>query len=457
MKKSTSKRACRSNAKQIAITTKYLQKVEAILGEPLIDIEAIAKEKEFYKTSNSKIIGIAFILASRRAIFSGITTLENIACQLAQILGLTVSKQSVSQKFYSRHIDFAKAVLARVFQQRLCQVTPQEMGILSAFNHVWVQDSTCIGLDNSIANNFPGKTHNGQLTANCRIQVILDMKNNQYSQMNVGSFRDNDQSATADILSMLNANDLVLRDAAYAKVEVFERITAASAYFVSKLSYNITIWNEAGTEKYDLLSKLKKTPFINEMVRISNKKLLVRLIVTKLSDITAERRRRTADKNKSGTTNHPKEYYELLGYAITVTNIPESMCASEAIFTLYRLRWRIEIIFKSWKSGGLCLPELLNNEKLSYGRVLMLIYCFLILIVALVMPIYNYCLKLTTNDGSQPNISILKLTQWLKTNHQSIDLTLPIEPQIDNIIHLIVAYCCYDKRKKNLNFFQTLY
>ena len=145
-----------------------------------------------------------------------------------------------------------------------------------------------------------------------------------------------------------------------------------------------------------------------------------------------------------------------MGYSVLITNVPQDIWTSEQIFTLYRLRWRIEIIFKSWKSGALCLPTLLSNEKLSYERVIMTIYCFLILVAALLMPIYAYCLKIKKNNGSTPNISILKLTQWLKVNYQAIDLTLPIEPQIDKLAHLIIAYCCYDKRKQYPNFIEIL-
>lgn len=457
MKQTTSKRFREGSVQQIAKTTNCIQKVESVLMSSLVDIEHLAKEKKFYKTSNSKITGLGFILASIKVILSGVNTLQNTACQLAQILGETVSKQSVSQKFYSRHTDFVSSVLKSLFQQRLCCLTSQETGILAPFNHVWVQDSTCIALCPSMASFFPGRTVKGELTACCRIQTILDIKNNQYSQMNVGSFRNNDQSATADILPMLTPTDLVLRDSAYAKLEVFQCIMEASAYFVSKLSYGVIIWDEKGDTQWDLLSKLKKTPFIDQMVRIGKKKkLLVRLVVTKLPDDVAEKRRRTADKNKSSTTNHSKEYYELLGYSVLITNVTQDIWTSKQIYTLYRLRWRIEIIFKSWKSGGLCLPTLLSNEKLSYERVLMAIYCFLILVAALLMPIYAHCLKIKRNDGSTPNISILKLSQWLKINYQAIDLTMPIEPQIDKLAHLIIAYCCYDKRKEYPNFLQIL-
>jgi hypothetical protein len=457
MKRATSKRFRGDNAQQTAAVTKCTQKIKSVLTTSSVAIEELAKEKKFYKTSNSKISGISFILATIKTILSGVNTLQNIACQLAQILGETVSKQSVSQKFYSRHIDFVSSVLKSLFQQRLFCISSQETGILAPFKHVWVQDSTCIALCPSMASFFPGRTVKGELTASCRIQTILDIKNNQYSQMNVGSFRNNDQSATADILPMLTPSDLVLRDLGYAKIEVFQCIIDASAYFVSKLSYGVTIWDEIGNTQWDLLRRLKKTPFIDQMVLIgAEKKLLARLVVTKLPDDVAERRRRTADKNKSGTTNHSKEYYEFLGYSVLITNVTEDIWTSKQIFTLYRLRWRIEIIFKSWKSGALCLPTLLSNEKLSYGRVMMIIYCFLILVAAFLMPIYAYCLKIKKNDGSTPNISILKLAQWFKINYQDIDLTLPIEPQIDKLAQLIIAYCCYDKRKKYPNFLQIL-
>jgi IS4 transposase len=45
------------------------------------------------------------------------------------------------------------------------------------------------------------------------------------------------------------------------------------------------------------------------------------------------------------------QYLELLGWSIYITTITKEIADSTKIYKLYRLRWRIEIIFKAWKGN----------------------------------------------------------------------------------------------------------
>ncbi|NJW54224.1 transposase [Salinimicrobium oceani] len=40
-----------------------------------------------------------------------------------------------------------------------------------------------------------------------------------------------------------------------------------------------------------------------------------------------------------------------MGWSIYITTLPKNKAEANTIFSLYKLRWRIEIIFKSWKSN----------------------------------------------------------------------------------------------------------
>lgn len=42
---------------------------------------------------------------------------------------------------------------------------------------------------------------------------------------------------------------------------------------------------------------------------------------------------------------------ELLSWSIYITTIPKQIADYKELFLIYGLRWRIEIIFKSWKSN----------------------------------------------------------------------------------------------------------
>lgn len=77
----------------------------------------------------------------------------------------------------------------------------------------------------------------------------------------------------------------------------------------------------------------------------------MRLVILPLPPkLIAERKRKTL-RDRDKRLNHSKEHYYLLGYSILLTNILQKLCSAEEISRLYGLRWQIEIIFKSWKSG----------------------------------------------------------------------------------------------------------
>jgi len=48
--------------------------------------------------------------------------------------------------------------------------------------------------------------------------------------------------------------------------------------------------------------------------------------------------------------HHSKEYYEQLGYSLYITTESEAQFRAEQIAKVYGWRWRIESIFKCWKS-----------------------------------------------------------------------------------------------------------
>nr|MBK9653638.1 transposase [Bacteroidota bacterium] len=68
----------------------------------------------------------------------------------------------------------------------------------------------------------------------------------------------------------------------------------------------------------------------------------------KVSDAIANERRRQLKKSSSGTPSNV--LLQLLSWSIYFTSIDDDEITSEDIFSLYKLRWRIEIIFKSMKA-----------------------------------------------------------------------------------------------------------
>jgi IS4 transposase len=86
----------------------------------------------------------------------------------------------------------------------------------------------------------------------------------------------------------------------------------------------------------------------------------------------------------------------LLGWAIYITNVPATRLSAQAVAQVYGLRWRIEIIFKAWKSY-FALTQVPAGSK---DPVEALIYAKLIFITLFQAPILSQPMS---ERGSGPN------------------------------------------------------
>lgn len=75
------------------------------------------------------------------------------------------------------------------------------------------------------------------------------------------------------------------------------------------------------------------------------------LLVRQVPQGQYQKRRRKALKDRHKSANHNGHYLDMLQWQFLVTSgEPEKIIIAQA-FVIYQLRWRIEIIFKAWKSG----------------------------------------------------------------------------------------------------------
>jgi len=119
----------------------------------------------------------------------------------------------------------------------------------------------------------------------------------------------------------------------------------------------------------------------------------------------------------------------LLGWAIFITNVPATRLSAQAVAQVYGLRWRIETIFKAWKSH-FALTEVPAGSK---SQVEALIYAKLIFIT-----LFQVCFWqrwLVGKDAQRrPALSLLKVAQAVESyllvlmlSHLGVDLALAWE------------------------------
>ncbi len=413
----------------------------------------------------------AYIISFFMMILSGGTTLLHWTLQFCKLLdGLTLTEQGLEKKLQFRQvipiaIGIAKWLLLKSIQLQLKSntkeleennLTPQELP-LNNFNRVLLQDSTCVNVPKNLAEFFPSSFTKKGVSATARVQLTMRLLSDNYDAISLGSFRDNDAGASADVLDIIQPNDLVLRDKGYWSLDVFVELDRRDCYFLSRLKYGVNLYDVLSKERIDLNKTLKKAKnnndqIVDKQILIGAKhQLKVRLVAIRLPEAVAAERRRKAKQDRHSKTNHSEDYYERLvpiaiGRCIFITNIPKEILNGQQIVKIYRLRWRIEIIFKVWKSK-FDFSKMFEKASMKPSRAIITFYLLLTWLTLFFTKLYNYFL-IKVEKKTKRFISIFKFVEFLQIFMQDAEKQEQLFKSPDDFIDSVASSCLYDKRSR---------
>jgi hypothetical protein len=340
-----------------------------------MDVEALARSSGFQIRTQRKISMRTMLVGMLALATTGHQSLERVAASIARCAKAKYSKQALSKRLGAPVVGFMAAVFVQCFRPALREASSR--GIFAHFNRLLLHDSTTIALPRRYANYYPGNSNQRGAHSQMKVQLICDLLKSSVEQASVSGFTRNDQSAAGDILSILKPDDLVIRDLGYFVLSVFQKIAEASAFFVSRYRHGTNIADPSTHKPLNLLKLLKKQGTFDGWVLLGVKEeLRVRLMALPVSDAVANERRRRLRQNRDRRVTPKKEHILLLGWNIFVTNVPKTVWPAETFLVVYRLRWRIETLFKAFKYH-LRLTELSDRSLGMIRLTLMtrLIYC----------------------------------------------------------------------------------
>lgn len=389
------------------------------------------------------------------------------ALDYLQALLLNVSKPIVSYNtMASTFMDFDKSVfkqalhkamnkptfldfIHKVFNELiLIKLDISNNNIKSKYNRIIIQDSTIIKLPQKLFKYFSGVRNQSKQFANARIQVALDIISNTFNLFSIDSYSINDLSA-ANKLEILKG-DLIIRDRGYFRVDEIIRIIEKQANFIYRYYHPLKYYDSKTGDRIDIFKLLKNKSKVEISVKIGNlNSPNVKLFAVKVNEQIASKRRRQLKKNIKGR-NPSKEILQLQSWTIFITSIDDETSFDE-IFDLYKLRWRIEIIFKGLKSH-LNFGEIHN---VSRQQLTFILIGKMILLLLTTQFIYNKIQNIIRKK-TKKNLSLLKLIRYLNDNIQIIPelLTIKERKYPRKIIDSIVKYCSYECRMKRNNYEQ---
>ena len=310
-------------------------------------------------------------------------------------------------------VNFLQEVLKKSLKKNIrSNLTELDPELLKIFNRALLQDSTIGQLDEALAQEFKGSGGSASKSA-FKIDLVFDYKHNEYLGITLSKGSISDQSRAETFISQMEASDLMIREIGYFSVSSLMKIAKKDAFFLSRLFKGVNVYlGENDKDPVDLPAYLNKhykdQNIIDLQIYIGKEeRFLCRLVAYRSPADVISQRRRDAKKNAKKKGRTPTdEFLTWLEFSLFITNVDETVWSPEVVGTVYRIRWQIELTFKTWKS--LLNIHILKGQRAE--RIRCIIYGRLICLTLI-----NMCYSVVSNLAQKigREASPKKVIDWL--------------------------------------------
>lgn len=314
------------------------------------------------------------------AAHSGHCSLSQSSNEIFDSFGITISKQAYDERFDDTAVAFTKSIFETHLQRQVENIIDPDF--LKKFSKVRIKDGTRFELPERLKDYFKGFGGKNSTSAAACIQFEFDLKTGKIIEIELTDAKKPDNKDVSVKADNIQEGELIIRDLGYFMLDAIEKIIKKRAYLISRLNTKTKVFEHNGDEisfekvyQWMLKNKIKhheKQVFIGQ-----DHKIPVRLILDTVPDEQYQKRLRKIDiyNRKKGhkTTN---DYKARTRFNLFITNIEPEEIPSNQIYTLYKLRWQIELIFKIWKS----VYGIDKIQPMKYQRFICTLYAKLILI-----------------------------------------------------------------------------
>jgi len=411
-------------------------------------IEQLAVESGLQTRKPRKITPLALLNLYCQESINKSPSFNDIAGVINDSTGDTPSRQAVGRRINAKFVSFLKMVLETALSEKALENFPDTIAEVGYFGRIVVQDSTIVKLPAKLFDEFSGVSNGYTTVCNARIQGIYDLISRSFIDFSIDKYSKND-SLAASALEIL-ANDLVLRDRGYLRNDEIIRIGGADAYCIYR-HITGTIYRDRETDAVVELEKiLSKNEYMDIDVCLNDEsRTPIRIVAAPVGEEVANIRRMKA-KNEMKGHNPSARVLFLMDWTIFIVNLPRDKFSFKTILALYGLRWRIENIFKTWKSN-MAFGLIHNVSSIQLRATLM---ARLITIVVIMRGIYRQCDRFIAGS-SKRRLSLAKLMRYIQVRKERlIEILADLTKNSKRTILSLIRYCTYDMRKKRFNYVQ---
>jgi len=392
----------------------------------------------------------------------GTKSYNQMAIEVKSTHGLDISGQGIDQRFNEGAQKYIQGLIGEQLSSQVSQCI--DTGWSKHFNRVIIKDSTKFDLPKTLWEKLPGFGGCASKAGVC-IQYEFNVKSGEVNDLSIHPAKRPDNKDAIQTIDLVRPGDLTIRDLGYFVVDYFRRIEKARAFFLSRLNTKILVYQQKEGKLQELdFAKVYQRMKAQNIQRLDHKvyigekeKFPVRLIIELVpEEVVATRLVRVDKYNKKKGRQTGEEYKKRAQFNLFITNITERMLDVEAIVKIYRIRWQIELIFKTWKS----VFGLDNIGQMKYERLMCILNARLLLIMVnweifMVERAYQY-------KQTGKLLSIHKCLQTLKDNSAKLRIILTcgckgLAKWFTWVVETLSSKHWLEKKKNKLGFEEILY
>jgi len=196
-------------------------------------------------------------------------------------------------------------------------------------------------------------TRAGKRGTDRRLHLAMDLGSNRIDSIELTDVKGGESLERFSV----RAGEVLIGDRGYGTRAGMSYVAEHQAFFVVRFPWSAVPLESADGQPFSLIEALRSLPeagvgeFAVRFATPDGKRVDARLVATRKTEPAAARARQKAlrERTKKGRASVDIRTLELAGYFFVLTNLPPHTSA-ESVLQLYRLRWQIEIKFKTLKS-----------------------------------------------------------------------------------------------------------
>lgn len=269
-------------------------------------------------------------------------------------LGTPITRQAIEQRFTPEAANTLKSVFDAAASE-VISADPQVLPHLEQFNGVYIQDSSWITLPDALHDTWEGariKDYPNKSAVKLHLRFDVSTGTFEHFQLTNGITAD---STVEKQISRLPEGSLRLADLGYFSLQAFQKLSDESVFWISRLKVDCSLFDNK--DKPLCLPKWLKSQTGNTLetqITIGKKmRVKARLVAQRLSEQETQKRRRDIKQRAKRKWTQPSQArLQLAGWNIYITNIGSDRLSTEQVCAIARIRWQIELMYKSFKSIG---------------------------------------------------------------------------------------------------------